>query len=57
MATKADDPDRDVPAKENPAKSKTKSKGGRPKMIIGEPWKELGISERTWFRRKKAGKL
>lgn len=30
-------------------------KTGRP--ALGDPWKELGISERTYHRRKKAGTL
>jgi hypothetical protein len=38
------------------AKGGTKSKGGgRPSL--GEPWKELGISRRTYFNWKKSGKL
>jgi hypothetical protein len=37
------------------AKGGSKSKGGgRPSL--GEPWKELGISRATYFRRKKSEK-
>ena len=29
-------------------------KGGRPRVIEGEPWVLAGVSRRTWERRKKA---
>ena len=30
-------------------------KGGRPRVIEGEPWVAEGVSRRTWERRKKGG--
>ena len=30
-------------------------KGGRPRVIEGEPWIAEGVSRRTWERRKKGG--
>jgi hypothetical protein len=35
------------------APSEGPKKIGRP--AVGEPWKELGLSRRTWERRRKAG--
>jgi hypothetical protein len=32
-----------------------KGRGGRPRTIEGRPWLELGISRRTWERRRKEG--
>lgn len=30
-------------------------RGGRPRVVEGEPWKAEGVSRRTWERRRKAG--
>jgi hypothetical protein len=30
-------------------------RGGRPRLIEGEPWVAAGVSRRTWERRKKGG--
>jgi hypothetical protein len=42
------------PAPKAASKPAKPAKGGRPKVIDGEPWRAEGVSKRTWYRRQKA---
>jgi hypothetical protein len=47
---------RPAAAVEAPGAKGPRNKGGRPRVIEGEPWVAEGVSRRTWERRQKEGK-